>query len=246
MVSPDRIQRNLTVPQLSRAHSPEEHVCLRSLNFYKSEACNGLVTQAAQGRHLRFLALPTADSSAVQVQLCDDDYGGWLAIADLPYLAPATQPYAAPVLTAEAIQQCLPQAIAYAQRAMTQPNEYLWGGTVAPNFDCSGLVQAAFASAGIRLPRDAYQQEAFTQRMDLIALQPGDLIFFGTPEKTTHVALYFGAGRYIHSSGKDQGRNGIGIDSIWDLSDPISQTYHSQIRCAGRVVSSYKPGNLRG
>ncbi|CAD5971624.1 NLP/P60 [Planktothrix tepida] len=51
-------------------------------------------------------------------------------------------------------------------------------------------MQAAFASAGIWIPRDAYQQEAFTQPitfhrdpLDFSSLLSGDLIFFGTPKK---------------------------------------------------------------
>jgi cell wall-associated NlpC family hydrolase len=140
--------------------------------------------------------------------------------------------------------------IAFAQAAMTQPNFYLWGGTVAPNYDCSGLVQHAFSTQGIWLPRDAYQQEAFVQRFenkgnrseDLVeTLEPGDLIFFGTPVRATHVALYLGDGAYIHSSGKDQGRNGIGIDSLTDHRGQVSRNYYAQVRGAGRVVSSYQP-----
>jgi cell wall-associated NlpC family hydrolase len=69
---------------------------------------------------------------------------------------------------------------------------------------------------------------------------PGDLIFFGSPAKATHVALYLGDGRYIHSSGQDQGRNGIGLDSLTDRSEPVSQTYYGQVRGAGRVVQSYQ------
>lgn len=262
MVGLDQIRHDLAAVRGTEAATTGEYVCLRSLNLYQSPAGEGLVTQAAEGRHLRFVGLPKATDAglmAVQVRLCEDDYQGWLLVAALPHLAPAEHPYQAPMLTAAAIRQRLPQAIAYAHHAMAQPNEYLWGGTVPPNFDCSGLMQAAFASAGIRLPRDSYQQEAFTERLDWDfcqgqtgcsslesdPLQPGDLIFFGTPEKTTHVALYLGAGRYIHSSGKDQGRNGIGIDSIWDLSDAISHAYCGQIRCAGRVVNSYQPDNLR-
>jgi cell wall-associated NlpC family hydrolase len=139
----------------------------------------------------------------------------------------------------------LPQVIEFAQAAMAVPNEYLWGGTVAPNYDCSGLVQSAFMAAGIQLPRDSYQQEDFTQHIDRADLQPGDLVFFGTPKRTSHVALYIGDGRYIHSSGKDQGRNGIGIDSLDDLSDPVSASYHALLRCFGRVVKSYQPTGQR-
>ena len=84
---------------------------------------------------------------------------------------------------------------------MSTQNRYLWGGTVAPDYDCSGLMQAAFQSQAIWLPRDSYQQEAFTLHIPVEEMLPGDLIFFGTPEKTDHVALHLGDLRYIHSSG---------------------------------------------
>ncbi|HEY9763948.1 MAG TPA: C40 family peptidase [Trichocoleus sp.] len=221
-----------------------EFVCQRDLNLYKSPQQESLVTQAAAGRHLRPLAIPDvpeAQLTAVEVVLCEDDYPGWVAIADLLYLQPAPAPYRPSPLTLDQIQAQLPAVIAFTQVAMNQPNEYLWGGTVGPNYDCSGLMQAAFASVGIRLPRDAYQQEAFTSAIALEDLQPGDLIYFGTAERTTHVALYLGEGQYIHSSGKDQGRNGIGIDSLTDTSDPVSLAYFKQLKGAGRVVASYYP-----
>lgn len=217
-----------------------EFQCLRAVNLYKTPACDSLVTQAAAGRSLRMIHLPPAASNAVGVCLCDDDYPGWLARADIASLVPAPQPYQpAPTPTPQAAD--LAQAIAFAEAAMAQPNHYLWGGTVAPHYDCSGLMQAAFRSIGIILPRDAYQQERWLPPIAIADLQPGDLIFFGTAEKTTHVALYLGADRYIHSSGPAHGRNGIGIDSLTDLEDPVSAHYHRQLRGGGRVIQSYQP-----
>ncbi|NJN22313.1 MAG: C40 family peptidase, partial [Leptolyngbya sp. RL_3_1] len=210
---------------------PVEYGAIANLNLYKSPACEGLVTQMAAGRQLRVTAIPPeAQPTAIQVCLCEDDYPGWLAVADLAQLTVATTPYRAQAVSAAEIQQRLPLVIAFAEAAMATPNEYLWGGTVAPNYDCSGLMQAAFGSVGIQLPRDSYQQEAFTQPVAMADLQLGDLLFFGTPEKTTHVALYLGEGRYLHSSGQDQGRNGIGIDSVWDLGDRVSDRYYRQWR----------------
>jgi cell wall-associated NlpC family hydrolase len=70
---------------------------------------------------------------------------------------------------------------------------------------------------------------------------PGDLIFFGTPEKTDHVALHLGDLRYIHSSGLQIGRNGIGIDILSDhTEDPVSLRYFAKFRCCGRVMQGYK------
>ena len=157
----------------------------------------------------------------------------------MQYLEKSETSYLAPIWTAAEIRDRIPEIIAFTQSAMSVPNVYLWGGTVAPSYDCSGLMQAAFASVGIRLPRDAYQQEAFLEPVE--NLIPGDLVFFGTPQKATHVGLYLGDLRYIHSSGKDQGRNGIGIDQLSEESDRVSQTYFAQYRGAGRAIASYIP-----
>ncbi len=81
--------------------------------------------------------------------------------------------------------------------------------------------------------------------LHLEQLQSGDLVFFGPPERATHVGLYLGEGHYIHSSGKDQGRNGIGIDLLSEQADLVSQTYYRQLRGAGRVVASYSPVRVR-
>ncbi|MBW4578608.1 MAG: C40 family peptidase [Tildeniella nuda ZEHNDER 1965/U140] len=239
-------------PKLSEstANSPKtahtHYRSLANLNLYDSPALARLATQAAVGRSLYFTATATIAAAqttqpALEVCLCEDDYRGWLAVSDLAYLTIANKPYQAIVLSEVEIKTRIHSAIAFAHAAMAQPNEYLWGGTVAPNYDCSGLMQAAFASVGIWLPRDAYQQEAFTQAIAPSELLPGDLVFFGSPVKATHVGLYLGESSYIHSSGKDQGRNGIGIDRLSSEGDRISQTYCAQLRGAGRVVACYQP-----
>lgn len=215
-----------------------EYHCLADLNIYDSPSCDRLATQAATGRHLSVIS--NYRDCAVEVCLSEDDYPGWLSLSDLSLLQPCTVPYKAKNFVESEIKKRLPEVIAFTQKAMQQPNYYLWGGTVGPNYDCSGLMQAAFASVGVRIPRDAYQQEAFTQPIAITELQPGDLVFFGF-QKATHVGLYLGNGCYIHSSGKDKGRNGIAIDSLSEQEDEISQSYYQQLRGAGRVVKSYEP-----
>jgi len=214
--------------------------CLRPLNLYKTPHLQDLVTQARAGGYLQFTDTAAVEG-AVAVRLWEDGYPGWIAQAESRALTPVDHPYAPIQLDRAAIAARLPQVIAFARQAMAQPNRYLWGGTVGPDFDCSGLVQTAFGAAGIILPRDSYQQEAFTAPIAWRDLEPGDLVFFGSPERTQHVGLYLGGGTYIHSSGIDQGRNGIGLDSLTDLSDPISRTYYEQRRRPGRVIASYCP-----
>jgi cell wall-associated NlpC family hydrolase len=75
-------------------------------------------------------------------------------------------------------------AVDYAYAQLGTP--YLWGGDGPGGFDCSGLIQAAYAAAGIRLPRTAQAQfDVGPPVAGGEPLQPGDLVFFGTD--TAHV-----------------------------------------------------------
>jgi cell wall-associated NlpC family hydrolase len=216
-----------------------EYRCRVNLDLYSSPACEGLATQAAVDRHLRVESLTLTDR-AIRVRLCEDDYPAWLKLADVEQLELTTAIYQPVKIDRAVIAASIPKIIEFTTAAMQVPNQYLWGGTVAPNYDCSGLMQAAFKSQGIWLPRDSYQQEAFVTQVAIDQMVPGDLIFFGTPEKTDHVALHLGDLRYIHSSGIQMGRNGIGIDTLSDRStDPVSVGYYAKLRCCGRVMTSY-------
>lgn len=216
-----------------------EYRCRFSLDLYNSSNCQELATQATAGRHLQLIS-DMSGLPALQVRLCEDGYVTWLPKEKLTALEPAPFQYRADSLSRAAIEQRLPAVITFVGTAMQQPNYYLWGGTLGPNYDCSGLIQAAFAASGIWLPRDSYQQEAFVQKIDLDALLPGDLIFFGS-EKVNHVALYLGENCYYHSSGKESGRNGIGIDYLLGKGDKISQSYWQKFWGCGRVMENYHP-----
>lgn len=67
-------------------------------------------------------------------------------------------------------------------------------------FDCSGLTRAAYATAGITIPRTAdLQWRAGPTIPAGQPLQPGDLLFYGTPAKATHVTLFVGNNQVIHA-----------------------------------------------
>ncbi|MFG3504588.1 NlpC/P60 family protein [Streptomyces sp. NPDC047821] len=87
------------------------------------------------------------------------------------------------------------QAIAYAYGALGKP--YVWGATGPSAFDCSGLTQAAWRSAGVSLPRTTYTQIDAGRRVPRSALAPGDLVFFYSG--ISHVGLYIGDGKMIHA-----------------------------------------------
>lgn len=215
-----------------------EYYCTANLNLYDSPTCTTLATQAAVGRHLQLLTSSGVDN-VVEVCLCEDGYRAWLPVPELPNLQSAAKAYQAVILSRQEITSCLGQVIDFAKTAMAQPNYYLWGGTVGPNYDCSGLMQAAFSASGVWLPRDSYQQEAFTQNIPLDTALPGDLIFFGDNGRVNHVALYLGDGYYIHSSGEKIGRNGIGIDRLSPQESEVSRNYYQIFWGVGRVSVSF-------
>jgi len=80
---------------------------------------------------------------------------------------------------------------------------YLWGGSNANGFDCSGLIQHAYAGLAVALPRTSAQQARAGRPVEprLDRLEPGDILVFGSSaEAVTHVGLYIGDGSFIHSS----------------------------------------------
>jgi hypothetical protein len=211
---------------------------LADINIYDSPKLDRLTTQMAKGRYLQVIE---SESNFLHIQLLEDDYTGLLDRQDFEKLELCDRKSFSdnlpPVLSNQEICDRIPDVITFIQKAMAIPNEYLWGGTVAPNYDCSGLMQAAFVSVGIWLPRDAYQQEAFAKSVNIKEIQIGDLIFFGNPTKATHVGIYIGDGEYIHSSGKEHGHNGIAVSELAGL-DRVSQWYANQLRGAARITAS--------
>ncbi|MDJ0660181.1 MAG: C40 family peptidase [Crocosphaera sp.] len=216
-----------------------EYSCRRPLNLYNSATGDELATQAAIGRHLKLLET-SLTHQFIQVQLCEDGYSAWLSLNDLQILDSAAKNYQFKKISRQKIEKKIPAIITFTKAAMKQPNYYLWGGTIAPNYDCSGLMQAAFSASGIWLPRDSYQQESFVKKITYEELLPGDLIFFAN-KRVDHVALYLGNGYYIHSSGQEVGRNRIAIDPLCNQGDKVSTYYYEKIYSFGRVMESYCP-----
>ena len=80
---------------------------------------------------------------------------------------------------------------------------YRWGGKTSLGFDCSGFVQTVLKVIGFSIPRDSKQQKEFFKEclIDLKNSCPGDLHFFGTKRKVSHVGLSLGGYDIIHSQG---------------------------------------------
>ncbi len=216
------------------------------VNGYKTKEGSELATQAVKGRSFELLEIPEKPSSSrIKVRLLEDGYICWLQFKDIENLAFSIDSWEAYSLSKTEINRRLPKVLNWVEKASRNTNQYLWGGTIGPDFDCSGLIQSAFASQQIWLPRDSYQQENFCRSItfELNSLDKiicGDLIFFGTKTRCTHVGIYKGKGLYWHSSGRVKGRNGIGIDELKPNGKNIISAYYlSKLRSIGRVESSY-------
>lgn len=73
------------------------------------------------------------------------------------------------------------------------------GASPQSGFDCSGLVQYAYAKQGITLPRTTYEQIKVGKTVAPNALQPGDVLFFGTQSNPHHEGLYLGNGQFLEA-----------------------------------------------
>jgi len=98
------------------------------------------------------------------------------------------------------------KAVAFAYAQLGCP--YVYGGTGPCNrgFDCSGLAQAAWAAAGVQIPRDSYSQWAALPHVPLSSIQPGDLLVYNGEG---HVAIYVGGGYII-----DAPQTGMNVQKI--------------------------------
>ena len=137
-----------------------------------------------------------------------------------PAPAPRPAPAPAPVTPPPAPQPAPPSAPAppaintggvaaavnYARARVGAPYYYQWGGNGPRGYDCSGLVQQAFAAGGISLPRTASAQfYAARTHVPLSQAQFGDLVFWGEGAGIWHVAIYVGNNTVVNALNPSQG-----------------------------------------
>jgi peptidoglycan DL-endopeptidase CwlO len=93
------------------------------------------------------------------------------------------------------------RAVAFARSQLGKP--YVWGASGPSSYDCSGLVMAAYRSAGVWLPRVSRAQFGAGPRVGLGGLAPGDLVFYayntGNPGSIHHVGMYIGGGAMVEA-----------------------------------------------
>ncbi|MFF5446040.1 NlpC/P60 family protein [Streptomyces sp. NPDC012888] len=149
--------------------------------------------QAELARHKRTAEAKLDEAKRLLARLTAEERAR--LVAEDPHSGPATAPPpaarpAAPVRSSRAAR-----AVAFAYGAIGKP--YVWGSTGPGSFDCSGLTQAAWRSAGVSLPRTTYTQINAGRRVSRSELVPGDLVFFYSG--ISHVGMYVGNGQMIHA-----------------------------------------------
>lgn len=109
---------------------------------------------------------------------------------------------------------------------------YRFGGAAPGGFDCSGLVEYAALSAGIRVPRTAAEQLRIGTPVDRADLQAGDLVFMHLARKELHVAIALDRQLFVHAPSTG---GHVRIDSL------IAEPYAKGFLGARRVVSFAAP-----
>lgn len=101
------------------------------------------------------------------------------------------------------------RALAAAQSKIGAP--YVWGATGPDSFDCSGLVQWAYAQAGVSIPRTTYDQAVGGAPVSRDELQPGDVVLYYGGE---HVGIYVGGGDVVHAPTSGESVKRAPVDSM--------------------------------
>ncbi|MFF7354859.1 MULTISPECIES: NlpC/P60 family protein [Streptomyces] len=139
-------------------------------------------TKLARARQL-LNSMSAADRAAYH-RASRSDGPDRLDLPDLPDLAGAVLPDARAAA-----------AVAAARSALGRP--YVWGSNGPSGFDCSGLMQWAYAHAGIQLPRTSQEQRFAGRQIPLSEARPGDLVVYRSD--ASHVGMYVGNGQVIHA-----------------------------------------------
>jgi len=109
---------------------------------------------------------------------------------------PQNQPL--PPITSAQVPAKSAAAAAAVKAALSQQGKpYVWGAAGPDSYDCSGLTMWAWAQAGVSLPHQSAEQQGMGTPVSSDQLQPGDLVFFGSP--AYHVGMYIGNGMFVQA-----------------------------------------------
>jgi cell wall-associated NlpC family hydrolase len=123
--------------------------------------------------------------------------------------------------------------IATATEAMGRPYSYGGTGADGEGFDCSGLIQYAYGKHGVALPRRSTDQAREGRKIDrqVKLLAAADILTFSNRGgQVTHVGLYMGGGRFIHSATR-----GVQVSTL-SAEDPYGRWWYKRWVGVRRIV----------
>jgi cell wall-associated NlpC family hydrolase len=150
-----------------------------------------------------------------------------------PAAAPSASDDPSPSPAPGASARIADSVIATATEVMGRPYKYGGTGSDGSGFDCSGLIQYAYGRHGITLPRRSVDQarEGTKVRKNVAALLPGDLLTFSNRGgAVTHVGLYIGGRRFIHSATR-----GVQVSTL-SADDPYGRWWYTRWVGVRRIV----------
>lgn len=116
-------------------------------------------------------------------------------------------------------------AVTYALAQLGKP--YVWGGKGPDGFDCSGLMLAAWAAAGVPIPAGTVNQKTAGTPASPASIAPGDLVFIpgslGSPANPRHVGMYVGHGLVVNAYDSS---TGVVLQPLSDWADQITHVRH--------------------
>jgi cell wall-associated NlpC family hydrolase len=178
----------------------------------------GKLTTAAVTAYQAGLVLPvtgTVDAATWEAILTGRTVAPGAPTTAPPPPKPAAPTIPTPTYTLPENPTAADRAVVFALAQVGKP--YVLGGNGPAVFDCSGLVQQAYLSAGVKLPRLASQQRFAGTRVQIDQLLPGDLLYYqdGSSPRRGHISMYAGNGLVVEAANPRRGVRIRTLDERW-------------------------------
>jgi cell wall-associated NlpC family hydrolase len=178
----------------------------------------GKLTTAAVTAYQAGLVLPvtgTVDAATWEAILTGRTLSPGAPTTAPPPPKPAAPTIPTPTYTLPENPTAADRAVVFALAQVGKP--YVLGGNGPAVFDCSGLIQQAYLTAGVTLPRLASQQRFAGTEVSIDSLLPGDLLYYqdGSSPRKGHISMYAGNGLVVEAANPRRGVRMRTLHEAW-------------------------------